>query len=64
MTSVAEQTPLSDWGALDGSHRRVAVEVLRFGPLPRARLARRLGLSPGSLTRLTRPLVDGGLLVT
>lgn len=63
MTSVAEQTPLSDWGALDGSHRRVAVEVLRFGPLPRARLARRLGLSPGSLTRLTRPLVDGGLLV-
>jgi predicted NBD/HSP70 family sugar kinase len=62
--SVAEQTPASaDWSALDGSHQRVAVEVLRFGPLPRAQLARRLGLSPGSLTRLTRPLVDSGLLV-
>jgi predicted NBD/HSP70 family sugar kinase len=64
VTSVAEQTPPSDdWSALDGSHQRVAVEVLRFGPLPRAQLARRLGLSPGSLTRLTRPLVDSGLLV-
>jgi predicted NBD/HSP70 family sugar kinase len=64
VTSVAEQTPPSaDWSALDGSHQRVAVEVLRFGPLPRARLAHRLGLSPGSLTRLTRPLVDSGLLV-
>ncbi len=52
-----------DWSALDGSHQRVAVEVLRHGPLPRAELARRLGLSPGSLTRLTRPLVDSGLLV-
>ncbi|GAA5128875.1 ROK family protein [Pseudonocardia adelaidensis] len=64
MTSVAEQIPpAADWSALDGSHQRVAVEVLRFGPLPRARLAHRLGLSPGSLTRLTRPLVDSGLLV-
>lgn len=64
MTSVAERTPLSgDWTALDGSHQRVAVEVLRHGPLPRAQLARRLGLSAGSLTRLTRPLVDSGLLV-
>jgi predicted NBD/HSP70 family sugar kinase len=63
VTSVAEQTPPADWSALDGSHQRVAVEVLRYGPLPRAQLARRLGLSPGSLTRLTRPLVDSGLLV-
>jgi predicted NBD/HSP70 family sugar kinase len=64
VTSVAERTPLpDDWTTLDGSAQRVAVEVLRFGPLPRAQLARRLGLSPGSLTRLTRPLVDSGLLV-
>jgi predicted NBD/HSP70 family sugar kinase len=61
--SVAEETPVADWTALDGSSRRVAVEVLRHGPLPRAELARRLGLSAGSLTRLTRPLVDSGLLV-
>lgn len=51
------------WAALGGSHQRVAVEVLRHGPLPRADLARRLGLSAGSLTRLTRPLLDAGLLV-
>jgi predicted NBD/HSP70 family sugar kinase len=64
VTSVAERTsPFGDWTALDGSHQRVAVEVLRHGPLPRAQLARRLGLSAGSLTRLTKPLVDSGLLV-
>jgi predicted NBD/HSP70 family sugar kinase len=62
--SVAQETPLAGgWAALDGSQQRVAVEVLRHGPLPRAELARRLGLSAGSLTRLTRPLVDLGLLV-
>jgi predicted NBD/HSP70 family sugar kinase len=64
VSSVAEETQVAgDWTALDGSQQRVAVEVLRNGPLPRAELARRLGLSPGSLTRLTRPLVDSGLLV-
>ncbi|GAA1261408.1 ROK family transcriptional regulator [Pseudonocardia aurantiaca] len=64
MSSVAQETPVAaDWPALDGSQQRVAVEVLRHGPLPRAELARRLGLSAGSLTRLTRPLVDSGLLV-
>lgn len=64
MGSVAQETPVAgDWTVLDGSQQRVAVEVLRHGPLPRAELARRLGLSPGSLTRLTRPLVDSGLLV-
>ncbi|MFC4946352.1 ROK family protein [Pseudonocardia sp. GCM10023141] len=64
MASVPEQTPpAGGWAALDGSHRLVAVEVLRHGPLPRSELSRRLGLSPGSLTRLTRPLVDSGLLV-
>ena len=49
--------------SLDGSHQRVAVEVLRYGPLSRSVLVRRLGLSAGSLTRLTRPLVASGLLV-
>lgn len=64
MASVPEQTSLAEgWAALDGSHRRVAVEVLRHGPLARAELSRRLGLSAGSLTRLARPLIDAGLLV-
>lgn len=61
MASVPKR--IAGWAALDGSERRVAVEVLRHGPLPRAELARRLALSPGSLTRLTRPLVDSGLLL-
>ncbi|TCK22899.1 ROK family transcriptional regulator [Pseudonocardia endophytica] len=63
MTSAPEETPRDGWARLDGSLRAVAVEVLRHGPLPRAELARRLGLSPGSLTRLTRPLLEDGLLV-
>ncbi|MET3772665.1 ROK family transcriptional regulator [Arthrobacter nitrophenolicus] len=40
----------------------VAVEVLRRGPISRAAVARRLQLSPGSLSRLTAPLIAGGLL--
>ncbi|MBI9115992.1 ROK family transcriptional regulator [Sanguibacter suaedae] len=51
------------WTPLSGAPRRVALEVLLDGPLARSELSRRLGLSPGSLTRLTRPLVDSGLLV-
>lgn len=53
-------TGLTGWTP---SHRAVAVEVLRNGPLPRVELARRLQLSQGTLTRLTRPLLDGGLLI-
>jgi predicted NBD/HSP70 family sugar kinase len=41
----------------------VALEVLLRGPLARSELARRLGLSAGSLTRLTKPLLDSGVLV-
>ncbi len=63
VTSVPEETDRDGWTGLDGSLLAVAVEVLRHGPLPRAELSRRLGLSPGSLTRLTRPLLDDGLLV-
>ncbi|MEJ3654832.1 ROK family transcriptional regulator [Actinomycetes bacterium KLBMP 9759] len=64
MPSVPEETASDDrWSALDGSERLVAVEVLRHGPLPRAELAKRLGLSPPSLTRLTRPLIDSQMLV-
>ncbi|WP_322790078.1 ROK family transcriptional regulator [Pseudokineococcus marinus] len=51
------------WAPLEGSALAVALEVLRHGPLSRSDLARRLDLSRGSLTRLSRPLVDAGLLV-
>ncbi|MGQ7349497.1 ROK family protein [Quadrisphaera oryzae] len=46
-----------------GAAHDVAVEVLRHGPLPRSQLARRLGLSAGSLTRLSKPLIASGLLI-
>ncbi|MFJ9864049.1 ROK family protein [Streptomyces sp. NPDC101165] len=41
----------------------MAIEVLVHGPLSRTELARRLDLSQGSLTRLTKPLIESGLLV-
>ncbi len=43
--------------------RAVALEVLLHGPISRIDIARRLNLSPGSLTRLSTPLIESGLLV-
>ncbi|TDW98202.1 ROK family transcriptional regulator [Kribbella sp. VKM Ac-2566] len=51
------------WRPLAGPSRQVALEILLDGPLSRAELSRRVGLSPGSLTRLTKPMVESGLLV-
>ncbi|WNB84698.1 ROK family transcriptional regulator [Cellulomonas sp. ATA003] len=51
------------WGATGGSAHEVALEVLLHGPLSRAELARRLGLSQASLSRLTKPLLTSGLLI-
>lgn len=51
------------WAASTGPAHRLALEVLLGGPVSRAELARRVDLSPGSVTRLTRPLLDAGLLV-
>jgi len=45
------------------SARATAREVVKSGPLSRSEVARRLDLSPASLTRLAKPLVDSGLLV-
>lgn len=47
---------------LDPTSRLVVQTVLRHGPIPRAAIARRTGLSSGSLTRLTAPLVEAGYL--
>ncbi|MGK5534164.1 ROK family transcriptional regulator [Streptomyces sp. URMC 129] len=58
MTSL----PLPPRTPLSGPARAVALEVLLRGPLPRGELARRLGLSAASLTRLARPLLESGLL--
>lgn len=52
----------SPWDQRTDTEQAIALEVLLHGPLARSALARRLGLSPASLTRLAGPLVDGGLL--
>lgn len=46
-----------------GATQAVALEVLLRGPISRSDIARRLQLSPGSLTRLSTPLIESGLLV-
>lgn len=51
------------WTPDTGASRSVALEVLLNGPLSRSEIARRLDLSPGSLTRLSAPLIESGLLV-
>jgi len=51
------------WVHSDGAANDVALEVLKHGPLSRSEVARRLSLSPGSLTRLSTPLIKAGLLV-
>ena len=51
------------WTEGNGAGRAVALEVLIHGPLSRSEVARRLDLSPGSLTRLATPLLQSGLLV-
>jgi len=48
---------------LGDSARELAREVLIHGPISRADLGRRLGLSPASLTRLSKPFLDRGLFV-
>src|SRR3954462_13295744 len=48
--------------ALSEASRSVLVDLLVHGPASRADLARRSGLSPASLTRITRSLVDAHLV--
>lgn len=49
--------------SLDPTSQRVALTVLRRGPISRSDLGRDLGLSSASVTRLTKPMVQAGLLV-
>lgn len=48
---------------LSESEAAVARAVLLHGPVSRRALASRLSLSPPSLTRLARPLLDAGILI-
>jgi predicted NBD/HSP70 family sugar kinase len=48
---------------LSALSRAVAVDVLVNGAQSRAQLAKKMGLSPATLTRLVRPLLDAGILL-
>ena len=50
------------WQPKDELASEVALEVLIHGPLGRAELARRLGLAPATLTRISAELISSGLL--
>lgn len=64
MTATPPPTPLPlPWAPLSDAARAIMLTVLMRGPTPRSELARRIGLSAGSLTRLTAPLLESGLLV-
>jgi len=49
--------------ALSETARSVVIDLLVHGPLSRADLARRAGMSPATLTRVARSLVDAGLII-
>lgn len=51
------------WTPDIGASRSVALQVLINGPISRSDIARKLDLSAGSLTRLSTPLIESGLLV-
>ncbi len=52
----------SPFPALSEASRSVLINLLVHGPASRADLARRAGLSPATLTRITRTFVDAGLV--
>ena len=51
------------WKPTDELAQAVALEVLLHGPLSRSEIARRLGLAPATLTRISSELLDVGLFV-
>jgi predicted NBD/HSP70 family sugar kinase len=55
--------PAGPASPLSATARELARAVLIHGPIARGELGRRLGLSPASLTRLSRPFLDHGLFV-
>lgn len=60
--AAAASTDPAAWPLLAETERGALRELLVHGPLPRAEIARRLGMSRASLTRVTRALMDHGLI--
>ncbi|ROP41898.1 ROK family transcriptional regulator [Saccharothrix texasensis] len=61
-TSTAPTANPTSWPALNSGERGALRELLIHGPMPRAEIARRLGMSRTSLTRVTRELMEHGLV--
>lgn len=61
--AALHETPLGNHAALADSALELARTVLIRGPISRGDVARELKLSVASLTRLSKPLLDSGLLV-
>lgn len=57
-----QKAGIASLGALSTTSRAVIRELLTSGPLPRVTLARQLGLSAARLTKVTRPLLDSGVI--
>jgi predicted NBD/HSP70 family sugar kinase len=69
MAQIDQTTPTSSAHSvsepealISASSKAVAIEILVHGAQSRARLAQRMGLSPATLTRLVKPLVEAGVL--
>ncbi len=56
-------SPGYGWKIGSGAEQPVAIEVLRRGPVSRAEIGRRLGLSHASLSRLSAPLIERGVII-
>lgn len=62
MRSDVNRPATDGWGSGPGASLPVAIEVLRRGPISRAAIGRRLGLSHASLSRLSLPLIERGII--
>ncbi len=60
--AVHTSPPSSCWPAVPDTERRVLLELLVHGALPRVRIAERLSLSRTSLSRISRGLIEAGLI--
>lgn len=63
MTDVSRIVLEPQWPELSGASQSILVDLLVHGPSSRAELARRSGLSRASLTRISKEMVDSGLLI-
>ena len=59
---ILDDVSTQTWSPGAGAALPAAIEVLRRGPISRADIARRLGLSHASLSRLCAPLLDRGII--